>query len=212
MSRFVHLSIVPVLICAAPSASLAQGQQSGVLSGRVSSADRLPLPGVTVTATSTALQGQRVATTDINGVYSLPGLPPGGYAVKFALDGMAAVGTRGGRPARQRGGCRSADGTRDRQRGRRSARRHAVGGDVAPCGQITAAEITVLPVGRTPFLLAETAAGADRQYAERGSGHDVRFARLRQRVPDERRRHQRQRARHRQQSVHRGRDPGSAGR
>ena len=104
MSRFVHLSIVPVLICAAPSASLAQGQQSGVLSGRVSSADRLPLPGVTVTATSTALQGQRVATTDINGVYSIPGLPPGGYAVRFALDGHGDVSDRArGRPARQRG-------------------------------------------------------------------------------------------------------------
>ena len=61
----------------------AQGQQYGTLSGRVASADRLPLPGVTVTVSSDALQGERTATTDINGVYALPGLPPGQYLVRF---------------------------------------------------------------------------------------------------------------------------------
>ena len=29
--------------------------------------------------------------TDINGVYSFPGLPPGSYAVTFEMDGMSTV-------------------------------------------------------------------------------------------------------------------------
>jgi hypothetical protein len=68
-----------------------QGQQSGAVGGRVFSADGLPLPGVTVTATSPAAQGERIATTDVNGVFSLPGLPPGSYVVRFVLDGMTTV-------------------------------------------------------------------------------------------------------------------------
>jgi hypothetical protein len=159
MSRYVHLSIVPALICLAPAASLAQGQQSGVLSGRVSSADRLPLPGVTVTATSTALQGQRVATTDINGVYSLPGLPPGRYAVKFALDGMATSERTADVPlgnvavVDQQMALATVSEVVDVRGAAPSAvaSRHSV--------NLTAADIALLPIGRTPFLVTETASG-----------------------------------------------------
>ena len=53
-----------------------------------------PLPGVTVTVSSDALQGTRDGITDINGIYSLPGLPPGRYVVKFDLDSMSSVERR----------------------------------------------------------------------------------------------------------------------
>ena len=79
-------------IAAAPA--FAQGQQAGVLSGRVSTADRLPLPGATVSVTSPALQGHRTVVTDVNGVYSVPGLPPGIYTVSFQMDGMSTVERR----------------------------------------------------------------------------------------------------------------------
>ena len=43
----------------------------------------LALPGVRVTAASAALQGERTAVTDVNGVYYLRALPAGTYAVSF---------------------------------------------------------------------------------------------------------------------------------
>src|SRR5688500_13251854 len=71
-NRLVGIMFAALTLAASPA--LAQGQQSGALAGRVTSADRLPLPGVAVTVTSTALQGERTSVTDVNGVYSLPGL------------------------------------------------------------------------------------------------------------------------------------------
>ncbi|MEN3339406.1 MAG: hypothetical protein V7647_3082, partial [Acidobacteriota bacterium] len=159
MSRLFRLSIVPALICLAPVASFAQGQQSGALSGRVSSADRLPLPGVTVTVSSAALQGQRVGTTDVNGVYSLPGLPPGRYTIKFTLNGMTSVERGADVPlgnvavVDQQLALAAVTEVVD-VRGAAPAAvtsRHAV--------NIMAADIAVLPIGRTPFLVAETAGG-----------------------------------------------------
>ena len=63
----------------------AQGVQTGTITGIVQSADGLPLPGVTVTAASPVLLGQRVGVTDVNGVYIIKGLPAGIYAVGFDI-------------------------------------------------------------------------------------------------------------------------------
>ncbi|HEX6096886.1 MAG TPA: carboxypeptidase regulatory-like domain-containing protein [Thermoanaerobaculia bacterium] len=60
------------------------------LVGRVTAADA-GVPGVTVSVTSPALQGQRSAVTGPDGQYVLPALPPGDYLVTFALDGMQQV-------------------------------------------------------------------------------------------------------------------------
>jgi hypothetical protein len=89
MKRRLFVVLAAVLSFASPV--LAQGQQSGALSGRVSSSDSLPLPGATITVVSDALQGQRTVVTDVNGVYSVPGLPPGSYTVKFEMTGMSTV-------------------------------------------------------------------------------------------------------------------------
>jgi carboxypeptidase family protein len=158
MSRLIHVCSVAALICAAPAVSVAQGQQSGVLSGRLTSADRRPLPGVTVTVTSAALQGQRVATTDVNGVYSLPGLPPGRYSVTFAMDGMVNTERAADVPlgsvavVDQQLTVASVSEVVDvRGAAAALAARHAV--------NVTASDISLLPVGRTPFLVAETAPG-----------------------------------------------------
>ena len=83
------LFLVAALSIAGPAAG--QGVQTGTLSGTVQDAGQLVLPGVTVTATSPALQGERTTVTDANGVYVLRGLPPGEYRVRFELSGMGPV-------------------------------------------------------------------------------------------------------------------------
>ncbi len=65
--------------------------QTGQIGGTVRSADTAALPGVTVTVSSPALQGTRSAVSDGDGRYTIPGLPPGAYAVEFALSGFSTV-------------------------------------------------------------------------------------------------------------------------
>lgn len=84
------LLLAAVLACGSGLAS-AQGRQTGALTGTVVDSDGLVLPGVTVTVTSPALQGARTAVTDSNGVYTIPGLPPGHYTLTFELSGMRTV-------------------------------------------------------------------------------------------------------------------------
>jgi len=63
----------------------AQGVQIGTVTGIVGSTDGLPLPGVTITATSPALQGERSTVSDTNGVYYLRALPAGTYTIDFVI-------------------------------------------------------------------------------------------------------------------------------
>ncbi|HUP46064.1 MAG TPA: carboxypeptidase regulatory-like domain-containing protein [Thermoanaerobaculia bacterium] len=65
-------------------------QVTSSLTGRVTM-DGNQLPGVTVTITSPALQGTRVAVTDLNGTYNFAALPPGQYTVRFEMEGMQTV-------------------------------------------------------------------------------------------------------------------------
>jgi hypothetical protein len=53
--------------------------QTGTLTGKLKTSDGVPLPEATIVITSSALQGARTATSDVNGVYLLPNLPPGAY-------------------------------------------------------------------------------------------------------------------------------------
>ena len=62
----------------------------GTLTGRVT-ADGKPLAGVSVTATSDILLGERATTSSASGNYVLPALPPGTYDVEFAREGMITV-------------------------------------------------------------------------------------------------------------------------
>ena len=66
------------------------GQTTATLTGVVSSGET-PVPGVTVTITSPALQGGRVTTTGEAGAFQFSALPPGDYTVKFERDGMDSV-------------------------------------------------------------------------------------------------------------------------
>ena len=81
-----------IALCAwglAASPAFTQGVQTSILQGTVRDSGGLVLPGVTVTATSPALQGPRSTVTDANGVYILRGLPPGRYTLASELSGFA---------------------------------------------------------------------------------------------------------------------------
>ena len=82
------LLLAILLTIGAPAASQSI---TGHISGRVSSPDKQPLPGVLVTITSETLQGVRTAVTSETGDYLLPFLPPGNYVVSFELDGFQKV-------------------------------------------------------------------------------------------------------------------------
>lgn len=83
--------ILGLLVCGILVATplLAQGTR-GILRGTVDNQGD-GLPGVTVTVSSPALQGTRVAVTDANGVYIFQTLPPGEYKTEFQLEGMQTV-------------------------------------------------------------------------------------------------------------------------
>ena len=84
------------------SGARAQGNTTGTISGQVRSQDGAALPGVTVNATSPALQGARSTTTSTNGDYIFAFLPAGEYEVAFELTGFQPVkhAARGIRPCR----------------------------------------------------------------------------------------------------------------
>src|SRR5215468_4303000 len=69
--------------------ALAQSRSSSAdLTGTVSDPSKSPVPGATVTATNIAIGLARSATSDSNGVYRIPLLPPGEYEVKIQINGF----------------------------------------------------------------------------------------------------------------------------
>ncbi len=77
------------LLCAAPL--FAQGTQTGILRGTVTTADKLSLPGATVTIKSSAMQGERTAVTEADGTFLFRNIPPGLYTMTFEMSGMGTV-------------------------------------------------------------------------------------------------------------------------
>jgi hypothetical protein len=76
-----------LLVVATPAA--AQRISSGSIAGTVSDESGGVLPGVIVTATSSALQVAQIETvTDANGYYRFADLPAGVYSVKYVLSGF----------------------------------------------------------------------------------------------------------------------------
>ena len=90
MTHRQSTSAAAVLIALAlgPTSTFAQGVQTGIITGTVTSEDGLSLPGATVTVTAPTLQGARSAVTDVNGNYVIRGLPPGDYEASIEMSGM----------------------------------------------------------------------------------------------------------------------------
>ena len=86
MRKPARFTVLLLLLTAVTGFALAQGTTAS-LTGTVTSGGQ-PLPGATVTISSPALQGTRVAVTGGSGNYSIQGLPPGDYTVVFEMQGM----------------------------------------------------------------------------------------------------------------------------
>lgn len=91
LRRLSLVCLVIVAMFASANIVFAQGVQTAILQGTVTTSDGNPLPGVTVTVKSNALMGERTAVTTNTGDYNLPGLPPGDYSITFGLEGMQTV-------------------------------------------------------------------------------------------------------------------------
>src|SRR5262245_20744485 len=80
--------IVVVFACTvlAPAAVFAQA-----ITGVVKDTSGAVLPGVSVEATGPALLAPRAVDTDTSGVYRIVNLPPGTYALTYALSGFNKV-------------------------------------------------------------------------------------------------------------------------
>ncbi|UCE40677.1 MAG: TonB-dependent receptor [Candidatus Aminicenantes bacterium] len=65
--------------------------ETGEIRGRVLDEEGGPLPGVTITAKSSQLQGSRTAITDDKGLFKLPLLPFGIYSLTFELPSFSEL-------------------------------------------------------------------------------------------------------------------------
>ena len=162
MSVFYRAAIavmMSAILTAAPAA--AQGIQTGEISGTVSSSDGLTLPGATVSVRGPALQGVRTVTADQNGAYVIRALPPGQYEVTFEMAGLKPrterINVELGRPGTLNAVLAVAGVTEA----------VTVTADVTTAtltspsvgANFDAREISTLPTGRTPALIAELAPG-----------------------------------------------------
>jgi hypothetical protein len=153
------LSLLAVLALA-PALVVAQGVQTGTLTGAVKSIDGVAIAEAVVVATSPALQGERTAVSDVNGVYLLPSLPPGTYTIRFSKSGLTPAELTALLPL---GATASVDAILSVAQ---VAETVLVEGVTPPAvtstqnsANMTADEVNVLPMGRTPYLIAEMAPG-----------------------------------------------------
>jgi hypothetical protein len=91
MRRRYALVCAALLLVSVP----ALGQTTGSINGILTDNTGAVLPGATVTAKSPALMGLQVATTNEQGQYRFPSLPPGTYALKCELPGFTTVNREG---------------------------------------------------------------------------------------------------------------------
>jgi len=88
-SFFVCASVCVALWCC--NVILAQTAATGALKGLITDPSGSVVPGVSVKVTSTATGQPRMATTQGNGTYLVPLLPPGNYKVEASAKGFKSV-------------------------------------------------------------------------------------------------------------------------
>ena len=86
--------LLGVVILLAAWVATGGAQTQGGISGLVTDSSGAAVPGATVTVTNTATRGTRNTTTNGEGLYAFPGLPPGSYQVKVELQGFKTAEIR----------------------------------------------------------------------------------------------------------------------
>jgi len=79
--RFIALSLFVLCFALFSISAFAQTSTTGSIEGTVTDVNGATVPGVTVSVTSPNLISPQSATTDGNGRYRIPSIPPGKYAV-----------------------------------------------------------------------------------------------------------------------------------
>ena len=88
----VRVSSLVLSVLLASSAAFAQvSSTTGSINGKVTDNTGGVLPGVTVTASSTSMQGIRTDVTNEAGEYRFPAVPPGTYKLVYELAGFGTV-------------------------------------------------------------------------------------------------------------------------
>lgn len=80
--------LLTVVILLAAWVVTGRAQTQGGITGTVTDSSGAPIPGASVTATNTATRGTRETTTNADGLYTFPSLPPGTYELKIELQGF----------------------------------------------------------------------------------------------------------------------------
>lgn len=95
-SRGIYLTLFFIFFIVFSALSSAQVVQTGNLMGTVRTPDGEPLPGVSVTISSSAMIISKASTvTNQRGLYRFMGLAPGQYDIVFELDGFKKVEMKG---------------------------------------------------------------------------------------------------------------------
>ena len=208
--KVLHLLMACALL---PAAAAAQGVQTGTLTGTVKSSDGVAIADAAVVVTSPALQGERTAADGRQ--RRLFGAEPA------AGDLHDSIRQRRDSAPTERvallplGATASVDALLTVAQVTETV---LVEGVIPPAvtstqtsANITAADVNVLPMGRTPYLIAELMPGLTTNTPNREPADDFRRLRVRQRLSRRRRRRQRQPARLDERPLHRGRHRRSAG-
>ncbi len=94
--RFTVVAAAVVMLLAAPSWLSAQSRNTGALRGAVMDESGGRIPGVLVEIESPdMIGGRRAITTDANGTYRFPEMPPGTYTMTFTIEGYQTVKREG---------------------------------------------------------------------------------------------------------------------
>lgn len=88
MQSLVRALLVLVVILTAAAPARAQGGSTSSISGVVTDAEGGVIPGATVVVTSTATQTSITTVSNEAGIFAVPSLNPGSYAVTVSLDGF----------------------------------------------------------------------------------------------------------------------------
>ena len=84
-----RVSMCVLLLAAMAGSAVADGPETGLVSGVVTDASGAPLPGVSVTITGD--RGEKATVTEEDGTYRFALLVPGSYIVKAELEGMGTA-------------------------------------------------------------------------------------------------------------------------